>query len=486
MATGAGSTSTPAVSESDPQRNADLAHALLFSLAAALGGFLFGYDTAVINGAVKAIQSRFEAGTAATGLVVSLSLIGAAVGAWLAGGLADRLGRIWVMRIAAVLFIISAIGSALPFSIIDLAAWRVLGGIAIGVASVISPAYIAEIAPAAYRGRLGSMHQLAIVLGIAISALVNYALASAAGDSTKPLGPLDAWQWMLAVAAVPALLYLVMSYTIPESPRFLVAKGRTETARKILGDLEGGDRDQVQARLEEIRTSLNIEKRSRVRDLFTGSNSMIPLVLLGVGLAALQQFVGINVIFYYSSSLWQSVGIGEDKSLLISVVSAVVNIVGTFVAIAVIDKIGRRPLLAIGSVGMAISLGTASWCFSHATGISASVSGTGSSATLPSPYGTIALVAANAFVFFFALSWGPVVWVLLSEMFPNRSRAAAVAVATSANWIANFAVTVTFPSFSAANLSITYAGYAAMAVISLFVVLKFVKETNGRTLESNA
>jgi len=173
MATNTGSNNSPAVTEDDPKRNADLAHALLFSSAAALGGFLFGYDTAVINGAVKAIQMRFDAGTAATGLVVSLSLIGAAVGAWLAGGLADRLGRIRVMQIAAILFMISAIGSALPFSIIDLAGWRVLGGIAVGVASVISPAYIAEIAPAAYRGRLGSMHQLAIVLGIAISALVN-------------------------------------------------------------------------------------------------------------------------------------------------------------------------------------------------------------------------------------------------------------------------------------------------------------------------
>jgi len=203
---------------------------------------------------------------------------------------------------------------------------------------------------------------------------------------------------------------------------------------------------------------------------------MLPLVLLGAGLAALQQLVGINVIFYYSASLWQSVGIGEDRSLLISVVSAVVNIAGTFVAIAVIDRVGRRPLLIAGSVGMALALGTASWAFSY----SELVNGT---ATLPSPQGTIALIAANVFVFFFALSWGPTVWVLLSEMFPNRSRAAAVAVATSANWIANFAVTVTFPTFSAANLSLTYAGYAVMALLSLGVVAKFVTETKGRSLE---
>lgn len=454
---------------------ADLAHAVFFSSAAALGGFLFGYDTSVINGAVDAIQDRFDVGSAATGLTVSLALLGAALGAWYAGALADRLGRIRVMQVSAALFVVSAVGSAVPFDIIDLAVWRVVGGVAVGAASVISPAYIAEIAPAAYRGRLGSMHQLAIVLGIAVSALVNYALAQAAGGSaTGDLLGLQAWQWMLAVAAVPALLYGVMTFTIPESPRYLVGLGRTEAARAILADLEGGDHEQVQLRLDEISASLRTDQRSRVRDLFTGTNKMVPLVLVGVALAALQQLVGINVIFYYSSTLWQSVGIGEDRSLLISVISAVVNIAGTFVAIAIIDRVGRRPLLITGSIGMALALGTASWAFSFdrlADG------------TLPSPQGTIALVAANLFVFFFALSWGPTVWVLLSEMFPNRSRAAAVAVATSANWIANFLVTVTFPTFSDLNLSVTYAGYAVMALVSLGVVLKFVTETKGRSLE---
>jgi SP family sugar:H+ symporter-like MFS transporter len=281
---------------------------------------------------------------------------------------------------------------------------------------------------------------------------------------------------MLLVAAVPALLYGVMTLTIPESPRYLVGLGRTEQARGILADLEGGDDEQVQSRLDEIKSSLRSDEKSRVRDLFSGPNKMVPLVMLGVALAALQQLVGINVIFYYSSSLWQSVGIGEDRSLLISVVSAAVNIAGTLVAISIIDRVGRRPLLITGSIGMTLALGTASWAFSY----SETVNGT---ATLPSPQGTIALVAANLFVFFFALSWGPTVWVLLSEMFPNQSRAAAVAVATSANWIANFAVTVTFPTFSDLNLSLTYAGYAAMALLSLFVVLKFVKETKGRSLE---
>ena len=281
---------------------------------------------------------------------------------------------------------------------------------------------------------------------------------------------------MLLVAAAPAVLYGVMTFTIPESPRYLVGIGHPERARGILADLEGGDDEQVQARLDEIAASLHTDERTRVRDLFTGANKMVPLVLLGIALAALQQFVGINVIFYYSATLWQSVGIGEDRALLISVVSAAVNIAGTFVAIAIIDRVGRRPLLITGSIGMTLALGTASWAFSSSELVDGK-------ATLPSPQGTIALVAANLFVFFFALSWGPTVWVLLSEMFPNQSRAAAVAVATSANWIANFAVTVTFPAFSAANLSLTYAGYAAMALLSLFVVLKFVGETKGRSLE---
>ena len=461
---------------SDP-RQADLAHAVFFSSAAALGGFLFGYDTSVINGAIGAIQLRFEVGTAATGLTVSLALLGAALGAWYAGALANRFGRIRVMQVSAALFVISAVGSAFPFSVLDLAFWRVVGGIAVGVASVISPAYIAEIAPAAYRGRLGSMHQLAIVLGIAVSALVNYALAQAAGGSASDrLLGIQAWQWMLLVAAAPAVLYGVMTFTIPESPRYLVGIGHTERARGILADLEGGDDEQVQGRLDEIAASLHTDERTRVRDLFTGADKMVPLVLLGIALAALQQFVGINVIFYYSATLWQSVGIGEDRALLISVVSAAVNIAGTFVAIAIIDRVGRRPLLITGSIGMTLALGTASWAFSYSELVDGK-------ASLPSPQGTIALVAANLFVFFFALSWGPTVWVLLSEMFPNQSRAAAVAVATSANWIANFAVTVTFPAFSAANLSFTYAGYAAMALLSLFVVLKFVGETKGRSLE---
>ncbi|MFD4368302.1 sugar porter family MFS transporter [Rhodococcus sp. NPDC058521] len=467
--------------ESNPP-SADAAHAVVFAATAALGGFLFGYDTAVINGAVGAIRDRYDIGAGATGLAVSLTLIGAAAGAWLAGRLADKIGRIRVMQLAAVLFIVGALGSAFPFDIVDLTLWRVVGGVAVGLASVIAPAYIAEISPAAMRGRLGSMYQLAIVMGIAISQLVNYALSAAAGGAGNNLLGIQAWQWMLAVAAVPAILYLLMTLTIPESPRFLVATGKVDRARRIIADLEGGSDEIVAKRMEEIRASLGEDRaRPSLKQLFSKKLGVGPLVLVGIGLAVFQQFVGINVIFYYSSTLWQAVGFGEDRSLLISVVSALVNIVGTFVAIGVIDRIGRKPLLLIGSVGMAISLGTAAVCF-HSAEITRNAEGE-SVATLSDLNGTIALIAANAFVFFFALSWGPVVWVLISELFPNRIRAVAVGVATAANWVSNFLVSATFPSLADWNLSLTYGIYAAMALLSIGFVLRFVKETRGRTLE---
>ncbi|MCA1188386.1 MULTISPECIES: sugar porter family MFS transporter [unclassified Saccharopolyspora] len=449
-----------------------LGHVVMIASAAALGGFLFGYDTSVINGGVDAIQSYFQVGSAMTGLVVSSALLGSAVGAGIAGGLADRIGRIRVMQIAAVLFVISAIASAVPFAIWDLAIWRIVGGIAIGIASVIAPAYIAEVAPAAYRGRLTSLQQLAIVLGIALSQLVNYGLAEAAGGSaSNELGPLQAWQWMLGVAAVPALVYLVLASMIPESPRYLVAAGRDDKAREVLSGIEPGD---VDGKIAEIRRVLG-ERKPRFSDL-RGGFGVLPIVWVGMAIAALQQFVGINVIFYYSSSLWQSVGIEESSSLLLSLFTSIVNIVGTFIAIALVDKIGRKPLLVIGSIGMAVSLAVTGWAFSFAQVV-------GEDAVLPPSWGVVALISASAFVLFFAASWGVVLWVLLGEMFPPRIRAAALAVGTMTNWVANWLVTVSFPSLRDWNLPATYFMYAAFALISLVFVLRYLKETNGRSLE---
>ncbi|WP_371501064.1 sugar porter family MFS transporter [Kitasatospora sp. NBC_00374] len=453
-----------------------LGFVIFITAAAALGGFLFGYDSSVINGAVSGIQGRFAVGDGVTGLIVSSALLGSAVGAALAGRFADKYGRIRVMKVAAVLFGVSAVGSMLPFAAWDLACWRVLGGAAIGIASVIAPTYIAEVAPTRYRGRLASFQQAAIVLGIAISQLVNWVLAEAAGGDTRGrLLGLEAWQWMLGICVLPAVAYFVLAALIPESPRFLISAGRLDEARSVLREVEGGAID-TEARIEEIRTLIATDHRPRLRDLFGGRFGLLPIVWAGIGLSVFQQLVGINVIFYYSSILWQSVGVDQSSSLLISFSSSIINIVGTVIAILLVDRIGRKPLALVGSVGMAVSLSTAAWAFSYATG-------SGDDVSVPDLQGTVALIAANAFVLFFALSWGVVVWVMLGEMFPNRIRAAALSVAASAQWIANWAITVSFPSLSRWNLSATYAIYAAFALGSVFFVARFVKETKGVRLE---
>ncbi|MHA6804493.1 sugar porter family MFS transporter [Salinifilum ghardaiensis] len=444
-----------------------------FASVAALGGFLFGYDTAVINGAVTAIRSTFDVGSVVTGLAVAMALIGSALGAWNAGTLADRYGRLVAMRTAAVLFLLSAIGSALPFTVWDFTFWRLVGGVAVGMASVIAPAYIAEISPAGSRGRLGSLQQLAIVLGIAISQAVNWIIAGAAGGAEEPLLGIDAWQWMLAAEAAPAVLYGMLALTIPESPRYLLARGREENAREVLSNAEGGDVDE---RLAEIRESVANDHRPRVRDLRRAGTGLLPIVWVGIVLSALQQFGGINVIFYYSSALWQSVGIDESSSLLLSLSTQIFNILGTVVALVLLDRVGRRPLLLTGSAGMTVMLAIATFAFSRARTVDGEPE-------LADPYGPMALTAAHAFVFFFAISWGPVVWVLLGEMFPNRFRAPALAVAAAAQWLANFAITATFPPLSEISLSLTYLGYTAFAAVSVWFVLKWVPETRGRTLE---
>ncbi|MEV4246611.1 sugar porter family MFS transporter [Streptosporangium canum] len=453
-----------------------LGHVVFITAAAALGGFLFGYDSAVINGAVTGIQKHFGVGPVQIGVVVAIALLGSAVGAWIAGSIADRWGRTRTMQVAAILFAVSSIGQALPFAIWDLAFWRVLAGVGIGMASVIGPAYIAEVAPPAYRGRLGSFQQLAIVLGIAVSQLVNYAIAQTAGGNVNNvLFGLQAWQWMLGACLIPALLYLLFSTIIPESPRFLIAVGKTDLARQVLREVEG-DKVDLDTRVTEIYNLLRSERPPRMRDLRGPALGLLPIVWIGILLSVFQQFVGINVIFYYSASLWQSVGINQSDSLLISFSTSIINIVGTFIAIALVDRIGRKPLLLIGSAGMAIALATAAWAFS--AGVR-----TGEGVRLPETQGTVALVAAHVFVLFFALSWGVVVWVLLGEMFPNRIRAAALSVAAAAQWVANWLITVSFPSLAAWNLSGAYVGYAFFAVLSFVFVLFKVRETKGRRLE---
>jgi sugar porter (SP) family MFS transporter len=450
-----------------------LGHVIFIAAAAAMGGFLFGYDSSVINGAVEAIRDRYDIGSAALAQVIAIALIGCAVGAATAGRMADRIGRIRVMQIAAVLFTASAVGSALPFSLWDFALWRVVGGFAIGMASVIGPAYIAEVAPPAYRGRLGSFQQAAIVIGIAVSQLVNWGLLNAVdGDQRGELMGLEAWQVMLGVMVVPAVLYGLLSFAIPESPRFLISAGKHDRAREILQEVEGPAVD-LDARVTEIEQAMRSEHRSTFKDLLGGGFFFKPIVWVGIGLSVFQQFVGINVAFYYSSTLWQSVGVDPTESFFYSFTTSIINIVGTVIAMIFVDRIGRRPLAVIGSVGMVTGLALEAWAFSYDL-----VDG-----RLPAAQGWTALIAAHVFVLFFALSWGVVVWVFLGEMFPNRIRAAALGVAASAQWIANWAITASFPSLADWNLSATYVIYTVFAALSIPFVLKYVKETKGKALE---
>ncbi|MFF1839161.1 sugar porter family MFS transporter [Streptomyces sp. NPDC058231] len=450
-----------------------LGHVIFITAAAAMGGFLFGYDSAVINGAVEAIRHRYDIGSGTLAQVIAIALIGCAIGAATAGRIADRIGRIRCMRIAAVLFTISAIGSALPFALWDLAFWRIIGGFAIGMASVIGPAYIAEVSPAAYRGRLGSFQQAAIVIGIAISQLVNFGILQlAGGDQRGTIGGLEAWQWMLGVMVVPAVLYGLLSFAIPESPRFLISVGKHQQAKKILGEVEGKGVD-LDARVTEIQTAMHREHKSTFKDLLGSRFGFLPIVWVGIGLSVFQQLVGINVAFYYSSTLWQSVGIDPTDSFFWSFTTSIINIIGTVIAMILVDRVGRKPLALVGSAGMAIALGFEAWAFSADL-----VNG-----KLPTAQGVVALVAAHVFVLFFALSWGVVVWVFLGEMFPNRIRAAALGVAASAQWIANWAITASFPSLADWNLSGTYIIYTCFAVLSIPFVLKYVKETKGKALE---
>jgi MFS transporter, SP family, sugar:H+ symporter len=449
---------------------------ILVSVAAALGGFLFGFDTAIVNGTVDAVKSQFHISTAAIGFVVSSALLGCAVGAWFAGPIADRVGRVRVMVVAAIMFIISAIGSGLAFGPWSLVFWRVFGGLAVGAASVIAPAYIAEVAPAHLRGRLGSLQQLAIVTGIFASQIVSYLLAQSAGGAANHFAwGGEAWRWMYISAVIPALIYGLCAMRIPESPRYLVRKGRIPQAKAVIDKMIGGDSD---GKIVDIQNSLKggVDK-VRLSDLRGKTFGLLPIVWVGILLSVFQQFVGINVIFYYSSALWRSVGFSESDSLLISTITSVTNIVTTIVAISLIDRIGRKPLLLIGAVGMVITLGTMAACFSQATG-------SGSHVTLSGDLGKVALVAANLYVFSFGMSWGPVVWVLLGEMFNNTIRATALAVAAAAQWLANWAISTSFPSLASVGLVFAYGLYATFALLALIFVWKAVKETNGRELET--
>lgn len=447
---------------------------VLICLVATLGGFLFGFDSGVINGTVKGLDAAFGATNFASGLNVASMLLGCAAGAFSAGWLSDRFGRRNMMMLAAVFFLVSAWGSGIAESSGIFIFFRILGGLAVGAASVMAPAYISEIAPARLRGGLASLQQIAIVVGLTVAFFSNYYLANVSGGATADFRGTETWRWMFWVEIAPAALFFILLFFIPKSPRFSMVKDDEAGARKTLTKLFGGT--VAERKVNEIKASLASDHKPRLSDIFRGGK-LRPIVWVGIGLAVFQQLVGINVIFYYGAVMWEAAGFTEADALKQNVFMGVMSIFATGLTVFLIDKFGRKPFLVIGSVGMAVMLAVVAWAFGTGELVNGSLD-------LDPSMGTTALFAAMAYVFFFNMTWGPVMWVLLGEMFPNQIRGSALAVAGFAQWIANFVVTLTFPLMLAnIGLSASFFIYSAFAFISIFFVKIAVKETKGMELE---
>ncbi|WP_082859301.1 sugar porter family MFS transporter [Microbulbifer sp. Q7] len=469
--------------QGSPQAHQDappLPFIVLICGVATIGGFLFGFDSGVINGTVTGLQQAFNSNTAGTGFNVASMLLGCAVGAFFAGRLADLWGRKTLLLISAVLFIVSAWGSGVAASSPEFVFYRILGGLAVGAASVMSPAYISEIAPAAIRGRLITINQIAIISGLFAAFVSNYWLANTAGSAVNEwwMG-YNAWRWMFWIEIAPATLFFLALLFIPESPRYLVLSKQTSKATEVLRKLYG--EAAVAGKLESIRNSVAGDHRPRMADLLEAAGSRVgkvrKIVWVGIGLATFQQLVGINVVFYYGAVLWQAVGFSESDALMINIISGGVSIAACLITMALIDKIGRKPLLLVGSIGMAITLGLVAFAFAN----SALVDG---KLQLSQSMGLLALIAANAYVFFFNGSWGPAMWTMLGEMFPNQIRGSGLAVSGLAQWVANFGITMTFPiMLTGIGLAGAYGIYTLFALLSVAFVLYMVHETKGMELE---
>ena len=464
----------------EQQEESNTLYIIVISCVATIGGFLFGFDSGVINGTVDGLQGAFNSDSVGTGFNVASMLLGCAFGAFFAGRLADRFGRRGIMRVAAVFFIVSAWGSGIAGASAEFVFYRVLGGLAVGAASVLAPAYISEVAPARYRGSLATVQQVAIIGGIFVAFISNYLIAGSAGGSTNEfwLGH-EAWRWMFWVEILPASIFLIALFIIPESPRFLVLKRKSDEATAVLTKLSGAAA--AESKVAEIDASLAADHhKPRMRDLIDpATNRIRRLVWVGIGLATFQQLVGINVVFYYGAVLWQSVGFAESDALLINVISAGLSIGAVTVTLLLVDRIGRKPILLIGSIGMAVALATVVVAFVNAT------TNAEGALTLEGIYGPLALVAANVYVVFFNFSWGPVMWVMLGEMFPNQIRGSGLAVSGLAQWGSNFGITITFPiMLGSIGLGGAYGFYTLCAVLSIVFVIKMVHETRGVELEN--
>ena len=452
------------------------------TLVATLGGLLFGYDTGVISGTVGSLDSFFvipkglseTAASAFKGFLVSSALIGCIIGGIVGGLVSKKLGRKNGLILAAILFLISALGSAMPemflgtlgeidhtFSTVFIV-YRIIGGIGVGLASMLSPLYIAEIAPANSRGKLVSFNQLAIVGGFMVVYFVNYFI-SRSGGSDEWLNTFG-WRWMFASEVIPAALFLGLLFFVPDTPRSLVLRNKPIEALKVLVKVNGekeGNRV-----LTEIEASMN--------DKTSGHMFSFGWLVIAVGvlISVFQQFVGINVVLYYAPEIFKTIASGTDSALFMTIIVGVVNFLFTIIAVKSVDKYGRKPLMVIGAAGMAVamlSLGFVFFC--GATGY-------------------LALFCMILYVASFAMSWGPVTWVLLAEIFPNKIRGKALAVAVAAQWISNYLVSLTFPIMNdnsyltgLFNHGFAYWVYGVMSILALLFILKYVPETKGKTLE---
>jgi SP family xylose:H+ symportor-like MFS transporter len=435
------------------------------SMIAAIGGFLFGYDTAVINGAIGPLTKDFGLTPALTGWATGSALIGCVIGAAIAGMISKSLGRKKALLIASFLFFVSALGSAIPESVAQLVVARIVGGMGVGLASMVSPMYIAEVSPSEMRGRLVSSYQLAIVIGILIVFFVNYLIADFGNEEWVVK---TGWRWMFASEILPAALFFSLIFTVPNSPRWLVIKNKIDEARKVLLSIRKAEI--AEHELRDIQSSLESEQSIKSHSLMAKGVPMI--VIIGVLLAFFQQVTGINVIMYYGTEIFRSMGGGTETSLFQTILVGIVNLIFTLVAIKTIDRYGRKPLIIIGSIGMFVGIIALSFFIYFQS------------------FGILALISVLLFIASFAMSLGPVVWVMISEIFPNSIRDKAMSIAVAANWISNYLVAQTFPIFSEGDFFRSFSNgafpfwlYGIMCIFTIIFTLRYVPETKGRTLE---
>jgi len=430
-----------------------------YSMIAAIGGFLFGYDTAVISGAIGFIQDRFVLDAGMVGWTVSSLVVGATFGAAFSGILSDRFGRKRMLILAALLFVIGSAGSAIPGSVAALVTARIFGGLGVGMASTLSPLYIAEIAPARNRGRLVSIYQLAVVTGIFVTFFIN-AFIAGLGDAAWDVA--YAWRWMFGFGIAPGVLYLVLLARIPETPRWLMKQNREVEALEVLERMNG--KEAAKTELEEI-LNLKVEDAGSIRELFHPS-LRLPLIV-GVVLAILQQITGINAIMYYAPEIFKQTGAGSNAALVQTVLVGIVNFAFTLAALWLIDRVGRRMLLLAGSLAMTVCLFVVGYGF-HEGGVS----------------GLLILFFILLYVASFAVSFGPVVWVMISEIFPTRIRGRATAVASFFLWAADYAVSQTFPMLiEGIGTAATFWLFAAISLAAVLFCAGVVPETKGKSLE---